>query len=986
MKDLTIKRYRIIIILVAIFTACVIAGQFVHVYLYNKTVNTTIGCDKTQQSYMDLHFRGDATSSWYKQDMDINGIIYDGSLINTSKHPLTDWTLRINILQECYINQFWNGTVEIHQNAGTKDEKVQTLNLADYDVDALEVDYVMSDADLLVPLHKGDYIIYYPNAEFKEDTVQSGEEIVIGVIFYYADELDLTDYSIDYHYHMEANSGPLFYIAFGLVILEIIFIVNFFTFIHITRKARREMEIRQSGIACMSDLYKALYMVNIEDDTLIPISEDNKEDEERPKDASASEQINHMFRTYADEDYLDILLEFGDLDTLPQRLEDENYITIEYFSPHFGHCRVRFIAMDRNKGESVKKVLLTIEDINKEKAEIDKMVGQVEKARSDSRAKSTFLANMSHEIRTPINTILGLDTMILREADDPTIKTYARDIKTSGRMLLSLINSILDFSKLEAGKMQLSISKYSLKEVLLDVRSITKPKLDAKNLEFKIEINETLPDKLFGDEMMIKQILINILTNAAKYTDEGSVKLSVFGKVTSKDLVHLLVSVKDTGIGIRPEDLKKLSQRYSRFDSKKNKNVEGTGIGMSLVSGMLSLMGSTLKVTSVYGSGSEFYFELDQKIADDEPIGKLDLEALPVEEETEYHVTFTAANARILVVDDNEMNLIVFTNLLKRTRINIDTAISAQAALKLCDKTKYDIIFMDHMMPEMDGIEAFERIKKMPDGLNNNTPVIILTANAMQGAREEYLEAGFKDFLAKPLNPSELENKIKENLSPDKVEVQNTQKEDKGEDMMLLPNISDLDTTYALEHCGGAQALLQLLRQFVSVAPLDIKELYTYYEALLENPDDEAAIDSYRIKVHAMKISASLCGALQVYGMAAQLENAARQGNVKKIVDVTPYFNECWEELHGSIKDYFQKDETINEDKEMIDEATLKSLLGQLSAAMDAYDISSADDIISKLGGYTLPGELSSNYDKLCSAVANLDAPTCKQICEETIG
>ncbi|MCR4675143.1 MAG: response regulator [Lachnospiraceae bacterium] len=977
------KRLHFILVILAAAIALMCVFHLLYVSAYNENLHTVKGNAKTEDTYMDLHFRGDSTSTWIKQDTGIYGSTYDGTLYNNSSNPIDSWMLYIYIHDDCYINQFWTGTVEIHQHVGSSDEVVQTLNLANYTEDELKLDYVMDASDLLIPLSEGDYIVYIPSEKNNETIIEGGENVVVGSIFYYKYGVDLSDYELKFYYHKEFTEGA------GFVLINLLLLVWLFIFalyiitIRIYKKAELEMELQKSGIACMTELYSLMYIIDLSKDTLTPVGVLEEYDKARPKDLTATEQMKKLFETDPMDEYLEAMQTFGDLTTLKKRMKETNTLVIEYISKYYGWNRVRFIAMDRKVGDPLEKVLFTVEQIEGEKKDREELLDQVEKAESESKAKSTFLANMSHEIRTPINTVLGLDTMILRESSEDNIKTYARDIKNAGNMLLSLINGILDFSKLEAGKMELIPAEYSLRQMLYDVQSITRSKFETKGLEFEIDVTPSVPDRLYGDDVRLKQVIINLLTNASKYTDSGRVRLGVYGKAVDEKKIHFLFTVKDTGSGIKTNDLKKLSQRFARFDEEKNRNVEGTGIGMNLVNSLLALMNSELKVASIYGRGSDFYFEIDQEIVDPEPIGEVDWEEAFTVESEEYEASFTAEDAHILVVDDNGMNLNVFENLLKETKIQIDKALSGQEALKLTMKNKYHLIFMDHMMPEMDGIETMQKIKAQENGKNKDTTIIVLTANAVQGAREEYLEEGFHDFLSKPIDADMLEEKIIKNVPSELIKKCGSKKK-KNKNSASLPEIDGIDSAYALEHVGSVDGVLQVMQQFVAVAPSDKEELEGYYEQLKANKEDEDALTSYRIKVHAMKTSASLCGSLMVYGVAAQLEFAARDEKVDEVLDLSPYFFDFWMDLHKKIKAYFDK-KASKVKKPEINREKLESLLHQLDTVMQAFDISGADEIVAELDSFDLGENLKDKMDELKAAVVKIDADACTKLCEEML-
>ena len=389
----------------------------------------------------------------------------------------------------------------------------------------------------------------------------------------------------------------------------------------------------------------------------------------------------------------------------------------------------------------------------------EKLVVAAETAVAGEKAKSRFLAQMSHEIRTPINAVLGMNEMILRESDDKTTLEYAANIRTAGKTLLGLINSILDFSKIEEGKMEIIPVRYDTSVMIENMVNSVSERAKDKGLELKVHVDPRLPSVLYGDDMRLTQVVVNLLTNAVKYTKTGSVELSVNGEDTDSGNILMRICVSDTGIGIKEEDIGRLFDSFTRLEETRNRNIEGTGLGMAIVNRLLEMMDSKLEVSSVYGEGSRFSFLIRQKIVDAEPIGDYSERAKQVimgEDEDTY---VYAPEAKLLVVDDNKMNIIVIKNLLKMNGITPDTAMSGAEALDMMSKNKYHIVMLDHMMPEMDGIETLQKAKE--DGIiDENCKTIALTANAIVGAREEYLDAGFDDYLSKPVDVKELEGQL----------------------------------------------------------------------------------------------------------------------------------------------------------------------------------------------------------------------------------
>ena len=397
-----------------------------------------------------------------------------------------------------------------------------------------------------------------------------------------------------------------------------------------------------------------------------------------------------------------------------------------------------------------------------------RLIESADAAVSAGKAKSRFLAQMSHEIRTPINAVLGMNEMILRESDDDSIKEYATNIRASGRNLLTLINSILDFSKIEEGKMEIIPVKYSTGELIETLMNSVAQRAEDKGLIFETHIGENIPSGLYGDDVRVAQVVINLLTNAVKYTNKGRVDLYISGNKMDNNTFALNVKVKDTGIGIKQEDLGKMFESFTRLEETRNRTVEGTGLGMSIVTRLLDMMGSSLKVDSEYGRGSEFSFTVDQMITDAKPLGDIkESVAEQVETGTPDEYLY-APNAKVLVVDDNEMNLKVMKNLLKLFGIHPDLAISGENALVMLKNETYDIVFLDHMMPKMDGIETLNEAKEKYL-LGPDTIVIALTANAVVGAKDMYLNAGFNDYLSKPVEIKTLEKTLVTYIRPEDI-------------------------------------------------------------------------------------------------------------------------------------------------------------------------------------------------------------------------
>lgn len=615
--------------------------------------------------------------------------------------------------------------------------------------------------------------------------------------------------------------------------------------------------------------------------------------------------------------------------------------------------------------------------------EIMDMEREKQQALLASESKGRFLANMSHEIRTPIHAVLGMDAMILRESSEPSIREYALDIKNAGQTLLSLINDILDISKIESGKLEILPVEYDLSSLIYDVMNMMKMKANDKGLELNLLVDKDIPSGLWGDDVRLRQILVNLISNAVKYTETGSVTLEVHALV-KKEMAELTFRVEDTGIGIKEEDIEKLCREFERIEEQRNRKVEGTGLGMSITTKLLERMGSRLQVESVYGEGSVFYFALEQKVVNYEPIGNLEKRIKNQAVEYSYEALFTAPQAHILIVDDNAVNRRVFAKLLKATQIQVDEAAGGKECLELVREHAYDLIFLDHMMPDMDGISVLHHMREMVEYPCRETPVIALTANAVTGAREMYLREGFEDFLAKPVNPEKLEKMILNMLPEEKVICKeredwdgNPAKEGKEEELPL-PELEGIDWKYARLYCPDTGILKDTLNQFYGLIEAEAAKLekllpMTGGESGQAGEEREESLHQFRIQVHSMKNSASMIGAVPVAGVARVLEYAARDGKISQIQNITPSFLEEWRKLGEILKPIVQGNNQ-EEAKRKPDSGLIREFLQLLKLAMEEMDVDTADEIIEQLKQFEyLEDEMKETVEELCLAVANLD-------------
>ncbi len=593
-----------------------------------------------------------------------------------------------------------------------------------------------------------------------------------------------------------------------------------------------------------------------------------------------------------------------------------------------------------------------------------------------NEAKKDFLSEMSHEIRTPVNAVLGMDEMILRECHDPVIREYAEDIYHAGRTLQSLVNDILDLSAMESGELQLTMTEYELCSLIRDLEKIIRPRTEKKGLDFQVLIDGDLPVRLSGDELRLRQILRNLLTNAVKYTETGTVFFRVSGTWDGEDEI-LHVEVEDTGIGIDEADLNRLFEAFEKAGELKNRDTEGSGMGLRITCELLSLMGSTLRAKSEPGKGSVFFFDVRQKIADDLPVGNYRRRAELLSRRMAADRDFRASDAKILVADDNSMNRKVFRQLLKSTGIRIDEAEDGAEALDMLTKEKYDLIFLDHMMPKMDGVETLHRIRDMKDYPSEGAPVYVLTANVVPGAREEYLKEGFDGFLAKPVDSGKLLSLLHAVLPGDMItgEIdsasgQESTEEGGGIDVAEYPSVDGLDWNFAVLHLPDEELLQETLKDFHELIPIHGDKLQKMYEEL---PSGEA-MTSYRIQVHGMKSSAATVGIVPLAGMANVLEYAARDGDEDTIRAMHDVFLRNWFSYKAKLTGIFGIGENEENKEEITDISVILAYLTVLKNSMEELDVDEADQTMKELEKYRFSEEGEAVLIELASAVKDLDS------------
>lgn len=528
-----------------------------------------------------------------------------------------------------------------------------------------------------------------------------------------------------------------------------------------------------------------------------------------------------------------------------------------------------------------------------------------EEAEHANQAKSEFLANMSHEIRTPIHAIIGMNEMVLRECKDSEIKRYSENIHNASSSLLALVNDILDFSKIEAGKIEIVNEEYDLNGLLCDVVTMTQYSAKEKGLSFKVKIDKELPSVMFGDIVRIRQVMLNILNNAIKYTKEGKVSFTVTQEKTSDSLTTLKIEVKDTGVGIKEDDLKKLFVNFQRLDINKNRSIEGTGLGLAITHQLTDYMGGRIEVESTYGEGSTFTIYIPQKIIDAKGIGEFKATQY-VSADASYEESFVAPTANILVVDDSDMNLFVMKSLLKATKVRVTTCDSGSSCLRYMSQNNYDVVLLDHMMPEMDGIETLKCMKE--NNLKKDTKVIALTANAISGAKELYLKNGFDDYLSKPIEINKLEKMLIKYIPNDKISVGHTAKSVDDVQKVDKQDVSAgeyIDQKVGVKYCAYDNDMYhEFLKIYCDGYNDKVQQLQSSYSS--ENWKD------YVTYVHSLKSTSLNIGGVVLSELSATIEKTGKEyltdGDGEKLY----YMKDHYEELMNLYEC------TINEAKQIL--------------------------------------------------------------------
>lgn len=653
----------------------------------------------------------------------------------------------------------------------------------------------------------------------------------------------------------------------------------------------------------------------------------------------------------------------------------------DFFDWKDRHYQVEETVLKDN--ELIQGYMMTIVDVTKIIEQNHLMKRLVLQTEDANRAKTNFVSNMSHEIRTPMNSIVGITEILLRSRHSPKEQEYLLNIQSSGRVLLTIINDVLDCSKMEAGKMQLFDEPYDTCSLFHDLRISMENRIGHSGLELIYDIDQDIPCKLKGDMGRIRQVIINLVNNAIKYTEKGSVRFSVHVRQKNTDKVMLYYEVADTGIGIRKEDQKILFDAFQRVEMDRNRYVEGTGLGLTISQNLVNMMGGVIEVESEYGKGSRFFFTIEQTIIDPTPVSAVNYNGQKDNvTEKEAECLFIAPEAHILLVDDNELNLVVAKELLKPLRMQIDTAENGLQAVKMVRGSQYDLVLMDHMMPVMDGIEAAKAIRALPEDKYQKLPIIALTANAMVDARKEFLNAGMNGFVAKPIDFARICNQLKLWLPKDL--VRDVPKEeakkllaDDLSDREIQPEDPQMGFSFeeGVKHCGSKAALMKTIRIFYRTIDSKANKI----EQCLK----EGLISDYVIEIHALKSSALLIGAVPLSEAAKELEDYGKQGKTEVLEEKTPDVLAMYRDFKNILKPYADKEEAA---KQEASDGEWIQALQQIHQCIEQFDLDGVDRIMEKLEEYQIPECIRESMDQLRVYVADVSMEEIMELTDTMTG
>lgn len=591
--------FRLAVIIPLVLLVLLLAGQIVYITYFNKQVYSTAGKDETSPTFIDMEPRDDSTSFWLKRGfewkgktIDLKAQTIDGVLHNNAADTISSWTMRVDITDDCFINNAWCGTMEIHQHVAEGKEKVQTLDLRKYEIEDVTLDHTY-DGDLLIPLQKGDYLLYYPSEVDDEVPISGNSELTMGVIFYYFDELGFYDYAIDYSYHRTVTQGAVFYIILVIGVLWLIALAVYIASRLIYKDAEKQMELKKSALSTMSDIYQSIYIIDLENDTLTPVIEKTSGEFERPDNLTASAQIRNLFEADAEDAYRDFMIELCDLKTLPERMKDRQSIAGEYISKVSGWCSIRFFAMDRIEGRDLDRVLFTVQIIDAEKREIDAITDKITHVEREMKANAAFLDSISGEMLSPVQAILKAEEDLKTSSSEEEKERALQDLRHETKTLETVLSDIRDYSRIESGRIKPEQAVFSLKEFFAEVQRFGEELLEGTGTALDTDLGPALPARIEGDKAILHRVLCNLISAAHEHTEEGSICLSVFGREAGEDRAHLVFSVRDTGNGEGKEGVRE--------------------IGLVLAEGLLLELGSDLEIIHTPGIGTEAFFEMEVK-------------------------------------------------------------------------------------------------------------------------------------------------------------------------------------------------------------------------------------------------------------------------------------------------------------------------------------------------------------------------------------